>query len=87
MQKQAVQIVYPYPEAEPPIFVAGDFTDPPWDPHELNYEKTSTGESRFSRSFNITDGEWQYKFRLGSNSSEEQWICDNNTETGKIDIC
>ena len=83
MQKQRVQIIYPYPGARSPVFLAGSFTDPPWQPRQLRCEETEAGEFQFSESFDIAAGEWQYKFCLGLNSPGERWLCDNKTRTSK----
>lgn len=85
---QTVTITYANVGVRPPVFVAGSFTDPKWQPQELGYSVESADSKvsgplqtqyQFSRSFNISPGRWQYKFRLGLG---EWWLCDENAETG-----
>ena len=77
---QTVTIHYASPGARPPVFVAGSFTAPPWQPIELDY-KVSEQDFEFSRDFDIAEGQWQYKFRLGFG---DWWVCDENAEIGKL---
>lgn len=88
---QNVRISYTSPGAEPPIFVAGSFTDPPWQPQELEYElenhnalgkEAPSGEIqyKFAKNIRIAEGQWQYKFRLGLG---DWWACDKHKEIGR----
>ncbi|KAL9121997.1 MAG: hypothetical protein Q9187_001446 [Circinaria calcarea] len=71
-RKQAVTITFSSPGAKPPVFVAGTFTEPPWEPHELSFEictpedgQGDLPEYHFFKTFDVAAGEYQYKFRLG----------------------
>lgn len=89
---QNIKITYVSPRARPPIFVAGSFTDPPWQPQELEYVleqpddigtdiQSETSQYRFFRTFQVEEGRWQYKFRLGFG---DWWVCDEHTEKGEL---
>lgn len=88
---QNIRISYVSPEARPPIFIAGSFTDPPWQPEELDYvlkqpddiesgTPSELSQYRFAKSVQIGEGRWQYKFRLGLG---DWWVCDEHTEKGE----
>ncbi|MCJ1465495.1 hypothetical protein MMC07_004113 [Pseudocyphellaria aurata] len=85
---QNIRISYVSPGARPPIYIAGSFTDPPWQPEELDYVLEQPGDMdsgtpsecslyRFVKSVQIGEGRWQYKFRLGLG---DWWVCDEHTE-------
>lgn len=84
-----VTITFSNPGTCPPVFVAGSFTSPEWQLHELECSKSTdrdaTADSRpshvFSRTFHLPQGTFQYKFRLGNQGN--WWVCDDNAETGK----
>lgn len=90
-QSQTVRITYHQPGTKPPIFVAGSFTTPPWEPRELQYTKTTPGpgetvaeeagdsDLEFFDDFKVGDGQYQYKFRIGHG---DWWVCDESVETG-----
>lgn len=61
----------------PPVFVAGSFSEPPWEAHELSQD-AEEGSGSFSRTFSITPGTYQYKFRLGTG---DWWVTDETRET------
>lgn len=88
---QNIQISFVSPGARPPIFVAGSFTDPPWQPQELDYvleqpddmrrgTEPEPSQYRFVKTVQVGQGRWQYKFRLGLG---DWWVCDENTEKGE----
>ncbi|KAL8785303.1 MAG: hypothetical protein Q9213_003448 [Squamulea squamosa] len=81
-----VRLSFASPGARPPIYVAGSFTVPEWQPHELEYlvlehDKTVADNRTsyvFHRNFNVPVGAHHYKFRLGHEG--DWWVCDNSTE-------
>jgi len=88
--KQRVRITYTSPDIQPPVFVAGAFTEPPWQPCEMEQVKptsvpiTEPGgkpDYNFFKEFNVTEGRWQYKFRLGPG---DWWACDETAEIGSL---
>lgn len=85
-----VTITFDSPGACPPVYVAGSFTVPEWQPHELEYsivrrEGDDTHDKpsyTFFRTFNIPEGTFQYKFRLGHKG--DWWVCNRNEEIGRL---
>ena len=86
--KQLVKITYSSPDIQPPVYVAGAFTDPPWQPCEMkcvkpvqdpNVDPQAKPDYTFSKEFEVTGGRWQYKFRLGPG---DWWVCDEAAEIG-----
>lgn len=74
------------PTDTPAVFVAGSFSDPAWEPVELNSKPTEAngeeGEASeyvFSHDFKIPEGKYEYRFRLGSDGP---WIHDDGLQTG-----
>ncbi|KZF21482.1 hypothetical protein L228DRAFT_239456 [Xylona heveae TC161] len=79
-----VKITFVHPGTQPPVFVAGSFTTPPWEPQEMQYTQLQSDaaqgptEYRFHKDVDIPVGEWQYKFRIGHG---DWWALDEATET------
>lgn len=76
-----VQITFRSPGARPPVYVAGSFTVPEWQPHELDYSQIRTSYT-FSREFDVPAGTFQYKFRLGHRG--DWWVCDSTEKIGRV---
>ena len=68
----------------PPVYVAADFTDEPWQPVEMDFEidqSSDTAQFRFSKLFpSVTAGEHQYKLRLGP--GDDAWTVDDDADMG-----
>lgn len=92
--KRTVTIAIRRPSTTPAVFVAACFTEPAWEPVELTPQllsskdapttedsSTQVEEYEFSKEFELPEGKYQYKFRLGTD--EDSWFCDNDVETGK----
>jgi hypothetical protein len=73
-----ITIAYDKPGTIPPVFVAGSFSSPPWQPQELQQDGKE-GSGSFSRTFSMSPGTYQYKFRLGTG---DWWVVDEKQETG-----
>jgi hypothetical protein len=59
-------ITYTKPGTQPPVFVAGTFSDPPWQPHEMESFLQDDGEHIFRKAVQGKLGDKvQYKFRIG----------------------
>ena len=93
--KQRIEITFKSPGACPPVFVSGAFTTPPWQVYEMKYhtavrnigEEDPSLESKeylFYQQFQVSEGHWQYKFRLGPG---DWWVCDESAETGRRKSC
>lgn len=90
--KQRVRITYTSPGTQPPLFVAGAFTDPPWQPCEMDHvnnapdstvDPQGQADNTFFKEFRVAEGSWQYKFRLGPG---DWWACDETAEIGWLII-
>jgi hypothetical protein len=78
MANSTVNITYERSGTTPPIFVAGSFTEPAWQPIELDHQQVND-EYVFSKTFDITPGTHQYKFRIGLG---DWWVCDDTKDKG-----
>ncbi|KAI9869944.1 MAG: hypothetical protein M1830_004899, partial [Pleopsidium flavum] len=85
-REHPIRLKYSHPGARPPVYVAASFTSPPWQPLELDYVQVSSmnndldnmSEFEFFKDFYVTEGHWQYKFRLGPG---DWWVCREGVET------
>jgi hypothetical protein len=72
-------ITYRHAGTQPPIFIAGEFSDPPWEPQEMDYTTDEDGEHTFKKEvFADAGSEVQYKFRVGSG---DWWVLDEDAPT------
>lgn len=72
-------ITYSSPGTEPPVYLAGSFTEPPWVAREMEYTQQADGEFVFTQQVHIApDREYQFKFRKGDN----EWVVDENNPVG-----
>ncbi|ORY70132.1 uncharacterized protein BCR38DRAFT_405774 [Pseudomassariella vexata] len=63
----------------PPIFVAGTFSDPAWQPQEMSYRMDQDGEHVFEKVVTAEEGtDIQYKFRIGPG---DWWALNEEAET------
>ncbi|KAK0711123.1 hypothetical protein B0H67DRAFT_555155 [Lasiosphaeris hirsuta] len=77
--KAAATISYQKPGTQPPIFVAGTFSEPQWEPHEMDYTTEEEGEHVFKKEIFVEPGsKIQYKFRVGSGN---WWVLDEGSPT------
>ncbi|KAH7037900.1 uncharacterized protein B0I36DRAFT_359531 [Microdochium trichocladiopsis] len=66
------------PGTQPPVYIAGSFTDPPWQPHEMEAAKRDDGEYIFKRSWPVKGGiDIQYKYRIGNGDC---WVLDEGEQ-------
>ncbi|KAK2021985.1 hypothetical protein LX32DRAFT_711325 [Colletotrichum zoysiae] len=62
----SVTISYKKPGTQPPIFVAGSFSDPQWQPQEMQFNTEDGGEHTFFTNIEVPpSSQVQYKFRVG----------------------
>lgn len=86
-----VTITFTGNDLHPPIFLAGSFTAEPWDPVEMELVPSKldadgdhvTVRTVYSKTFDIPEGRWQYKFRLGDG---DWWVCDETATIGTEDL-
>ena len=86
-RNQTIRFSFRKPETKPPVYLAASFTDPSWHPNEMNHRPVSDGEEteasvelEFYSTYQVPEGDHQYKFRLGDG---DWWVCDETSETGK----
>ncbi|KAI1762512.1 hypothetical protein GGR53DRAFT_468258 [Hypoxylon sp. FL1150] len=81
MPRQRVPITFTYQKngTYPPIYVAGSFSDPPWQPQEMDVSIDQHGGHLFTKTVMVKGGsEIQYKFRIGLG---DWWALDDNADT------
>lgn len=87
-QERSVRLTYAKAGTRAPVYVAGSFTSPPWEPVELDSRPlpaadaatSATEEREFFRDFHVPEGRWLFKFRLGPG---DWWVCNDELERGK----
>lgn len=68
-------VTYRKPGVVPPVYLAGSFTDPQWQPREMQHTRGADDEYVFTSSVQGAPGkEYQYKFRIGQ---ADQWVIDD----------
>lgn len=73
-----VTVTFASPGAQPPIFVAGQFSE--WQPQEMEFT-SDNGEHKFYKELIVkSGGEFQYKFRIGHG---DWWVVDESSTIGK----
>ncbi len=88
--QRAVRITLFNSGLSPPVFILSNFTDPPWEPHEMSYvEDRRVDKSKPSQRpveylfwgrFDIYPGVWLYKYQIG----HDNWlIYDHQAEMSK----
>ncbi|KAK2605133.1 hypothetical protein N8I77_007999 [Diaporthe amygdali] len=78
-KKVPITIVYQAPQTQPPLFVAGSFSNPQWVPQEMDYTTDEDGKITFSKKFDVEpDSKIQYKFRVGPG---DWWVLDESAPT------
>jgi len=71
-------ITYYKPGTQPPLFVAGTFSDPPWQPQEMDHTAREDGGYDFKKEVRAEPGsEIQYKFRVG----DGEWVLKEDGPT------
>lgn len=82
-KKEPVTIAITRPTDSSPLFVAGTFSDPQWEPLELGAKPipSSTTESLFSRDVEVVPGQYRYQFREGEDGT---WFHDDSAKHGEF---
>jgi hypothetical protein len=81
MAKTIVTVTYTHPGAQPPVYLAGSFTD--WQPLEMDTEEVN-GEYHFHKQVSVEEGhQFQYKFRLGPG---DWWVLNESSPIGMYDL-
>ncbi|KAL8387887.1 hypothetical protein RB595_009603 [Gaeumannomyces hyphopodioides] len=77
--KVPVTITFRRPGTSPPVFVAGSFSEPQWQPQEMTYSSDGQGEYEFKAEFLAAPGSSiQYKFRVGHG---DWWLLDEKADS------
>jgi len=75
-----VTITYQKAGSQPPVFLAGSFSDPAWAPQEMSFTTDEHGEHTFHKEVFTEEGSTiQYKFRIGQG---DWWVLDEDAQTG-----
>jgi len=76
----SVTIKYFKPGTQPPIYIAGTFSQPEWQPEEMDYSVNGDNENEFHKDVKVEAGkEYQYKFRIGPG---DWWILNEDALVG-----
>lgn len=79
-RKVPVSITFQTRDIQPPLFVAGTFSDPQWVPHEMECAAGSDGENIFTQKLEVEpESKLQYKFRVGHG---DWWLLNEDSPTG-----
>ena len=80
-EKVNVTFTFRHPGAAPPVFVVGDFSEPAWQPIEMDVSAGEDGDHTFTKSYMVNYGAVvHYKYRIGHG---DWWLHDENAPTGK----
>ncbi|POR34082.1 Uncharacterized protein TPAR_05685 [Tolypocladium paradoxum] len=72
-----VTISFRRPGLQPPVFVAGSFSDPAWQPRQMQCLADGTGENHFTAQVSVRPGqEYRFKFKVGDSSD---WLLDEHS--------
>jgi hypothetical protein len=75
-----VIVKYSKPGIQPPIYLAGSFSNPAWQPQEMLYTTNEANEHDFYKEVQVEEGhEYQYKFRVGEG---DWWLLNEDSATG-----
>jgi hypothetical protein len=66
---------------QPPLYIAGSFSSPEWQPQEMEHTRGDDHEVIFTKDIFVEAGsQIQYKFRVGTG---DWWILDDSAPTGR----
>lgn len=64
--RNSFTVTYKNPGALPPVYIAGSFSDPEWQPQEMKHETDQDGQIAFRSEVHIEPGkDYQFKLRIG----------------------
>ena len=79
-----VTITYAKPGTQPPLFVAGTFSDPQWEPQEMNCTTDEDGNHVFVKTVRVPPGtKIQYKIRVGLG---DWWVLNEDAPTSELKL-
>ncbi|EQL00943.1 hypothetical protein OCS_03347 [Ophiocordyceps sinensis CO18] len=72
-----VTIAFRKAGAQPPVYLAGTFSNPAWQPREMQCTLDDAGEHYFTAQVSVQPGlEYWYKFRVGES---DDWVLDEHS--------
>lgn len=75
-----VTISFRKPGTQPPVFLAGSFSDPAWQLRPMQCTRDDSGENHFTAQASVQPGlEYRYKFKLGDDGG---WVLDQHSSVG-----
>jgi hypothetical protein len=75
-----VTVKYDKPGTRPPVYLAGSFSDPQWQPEEMRYTSNGDNDFQYYSTFEVEEGqEYQYKFRIGEG---DWWVLNEDAPSG-----
>jgi hypothetical protein len=78
-----VTLTYRAANSDAPVFVAGSFTEPAWEPQEMKYTQDEHSHGRFVAQFELPLGrEYQFKFKIGHGDAAV-WELDDQKPISK----
>lgn len=79
LSKVSVTVTYSKPGTQPPVYVAGSFSEPPWQLQEMEYTTEANNEHQFHKNIIVNEGgRYQYKYRLGVG---DWWVLNEDLPT------
>lgn len=80
VSKVPVAITFHKSGTQPPVFIAGTFSDSLWEPQEMGFTVDEAGEYTYTKTVHLTPGAHiQYKFRIGLG---DWWVLNEDAPTG-----
>lgn len=77
--KVSTTITFRSPGTQPPLFIAGSFSEPEWQPQEMDCTTGADGEHVFTKEISGVPGsKVVYKFRIGLG---DWWVLDEGAPT------
>ena len=75
-----ITITYSHPDTQPPVYLAGAFSEPQWQTQEMHYTTDDNNQHEFYRQIEVEEGRsYEYKFRLGPG---DWWVLNEDGEIG-----
>lgn len=79
--KVSVTITNRAPGIQPPLYVAGSFSDPSWVPEPMEHTEGEDGVYTFTKNIQVEPhSKIQYKFRAG----EDHWFLNEGAPSGML---
>ncbi|KAL9945527.1 hypothetical protein D7B24_005831 [Verticillium nonalfalfae] len=79
VSKIPITLTYRKPGTQPPLFVAGTFSNPQWEAQEMQVTTGDDGEHTFSKPLHLPPGsKIQYKIRIGPG---DWWVLNDDAPT------